>query len=552
MPISNSHGPSLPIVGSLRLLAREVSALAVVVWVSIMPAGISVAATLGLVTHWPGQADTAIGAPPETTLNARCVPEAEPTIASGVLSTSVFTGHMLQLGTHVNYGVWPENGNLDQANQNPIADLFGRSLLPGQNWRMGYPQVLYDPTGDPNGFARFIWVGAAEDGTTQPPRSWIMVGATGIGTGNIANCIYAFEVNEGMSTTFAAGAPHAGMTRDSLVLTADMYDFTTGTFGNFQYSKLWVVPKNRIYNIPHQICFPKPVPFQDWWSDGLKNPDGSYARGVVPAKSYDTGSSVTYLVSALPGGGNSLTLWTVDTQKLLLFPGFPGTGLPTQPYSPPPPATQAATQSVPSPPNINTGDAGLVNAVFQPSKGLWTVQTAACQWNSKLSCLKWYQLDPVAGTVLQDSFFGIRDEHVYAPAVAANHNGNAVFVFNNSSPNRYVSLDAVGRDAGDAPNTLQQNFEVRAGFDVYSRGAPASHSAADVDPTNDNQFWIVGAYASGNVGGQDATCPDGTTNHDWRTEVGQLSFTGTSPPPPTVGYYPIPTPAGRAVVPSAQ
>jgi hypothetical protein len=317
-----------------------------------------------------------------------------------------------------------------------------------------------------------------------------------------------------------------GMTKDALVLTADMFDFTNGQFGNFQYSKLWVLPKSRFYNTPHQICSPRPTPFQVWWSDGLKNPDGSYARSVVSAKSYDAGSSVTYLVGASPNGGNSLTLWTVDTQQLTLSPGFAGNSVTTLPYSAPPPATQAGTQSVPSPPQISTGDAGLVNAVYQPNSGLWTVHTTACPWNAALSCFKWYDIDPGSSIAIQDSFFGYNNASVFAPGVSVSRNA-AVFVYNSSSSTRFVDIDAVGRYAGDPTNSLGQSFLIKGGADVYARAGPAYHSSADVDPTNDNRFWVLAAYASGNASGQDATCPDGTTNHDWRTEVGQLTFTGT-------------------------
>jgi hypothetical protein len=423
----------------------------------------------------------------------------------------------------------------------------------GTNVAIGRPRLLYDPTGDPNGHPRFIGVGIANDQTTQPPKAWIVVAATAIGAGNIANCVYAFDPNQGSSTPFLLGTAWAGMTGDSVVLTANMYDSTN----KFQYARLWALPKTRIYNIPHQICFPTPNPFQISWPQSLQNADGSLAQSVVPAKSYDGNSSVTYLVSASPGGGNTLTLWKLDTHQLLLYPGYAGWAVPTAAsYSQAPPASQRGTSTP-----ILTGDASLANAIYQPASGLWTVHTTACPWDSTLSCFSWYQLDPVSvpAKLLQENAFGFTGEHVYAPAVAVNRNGNAAFVFNASSANRYASLFGVGRDAGDAQNTLQgdTNFLIKSGLDIYTRGSPALYSSADVDPTNDNRFWGLGAYASGNAGGQDATCPDHTVNHDWRTEVGQMSFTGPSsgpppPPPPTVGYYAIPTPAGRVVVPSMQ
>jgi len=524
--MSTSIVSSRRIVQSARLPVWKATACGLLAHLAliivVLAPSVAAAASLGLDASWPGQADTEIGMLPAPTQNALCVSDAYPTLAAGFLAgPAPFTGHMLHLATTDNYGVWPESGNLDEANQIPIQGFFG-GILPGANWSAGYPELLYDATGGQDGFSRFIMVASAIS-TTQPPRSWIMVGASAIGAGNIADCVYAFEVNEGTSTIYAAEAPHVGLTKDSLVLTADMFDFANGSIGNFKYAKLWVIPKSRVYNIPHQTCFPKPVPFEISWSQGLQNPDGSFARSVVPAKSYDTGSHSTYLVSASRKGGNSLTLWRVNTKKSLLFPGFAGQSLPTMPYSRPPPAPQARTQSVPSPPPIATGDARLVNAVYQPNSGLWTVHTTACPWNPGLSCFKWYEINPVSGAVMQDSVFGYNVDSVFAPAVAVSRNA-AVFAFNSSSPNHFVDVDFVGRYAGDPTNTLGQSFRLKQGIDVYTRGAPAAHSGADTDPDDDNRFWVVGAWASGNVGGQDATCPNRTVNHDWTTEVGNLSF----------------------------
>jgi hypothetical protein len=155
----------------------------------VLVPSVASAASLGLDASWPGQADTEIGMPSVPTLNALCVPDAYPTLAAGVLEApAYFTGPMLHLATPDNYGVWPESGNLDEANQIPFQGFFG-GILPGTNWSAGYPELLYDATGGQDGFSRFIMVASAIS-TTQPPRSWIIVGATAIGAGNIADCVF--------------------------------------------------------------------------------------------------------------------------------------------------------------------------------------------------------------------------------------------------------------------------------------------------------------------------------------------------------------------------
>jgi len=107
----------------------------------VLAPSVAAAASLGLDASWPGQADTEIGMLPAPTQNALCVSDAYPTLAAGFLAgPAPFTGHMLHLATTDNYGVWPESGNLDEANQIPI-----------------------------QGF---------------------LVGATAIGAGNIADCVF--------------------------------------------------------------------------------------------------------------------------------------------------------------------------------------------------------------------------------------------------------------------------------------------------------------------------------------------------------------------------
>jgi hypothetical protein len=317
------------------------------------------------------------------------------------------------------------------------------------------------------------------------------------------------------------------MSRDSLVITADMRAFDSNA--TWQYAKLWVFPKSGIYNAPLKSCPSGTGPYHYWWE--LKNPNGSLASAVVPAKSYGN-TSVTYLLAAYGNGGSALSLWTLDSQRLTLTVK----AVPTKPYTPPPPAPQSPTNLVPTPPLIATGDARLANAIYQPNSGLWTVHTTTCSWNKTLSCLKWYDIDPTAGKPIQDSFFGYTVDSVYAPAVAVSRNA-AVFVYNASSKNHFVDLDVVGRYAGDPANVLGQSYRVKAGVDVYTRGAAAAHSGADADPTNDNRLWIAGAWASGNAGGQNAGCPNHTVNHDWNagcpnhtvnhdwaTEIGNILF----------------------------
>lgn len=461
------------------------------------------AATLGIAATWLAQYDTSTGAPAYSTVPGICVGKADPTLAA--------SGSLLEIGTNSNYGRWPPTGRSDQSFPEALANFFGSGLIPSHSWGVGQAQLLYDQTA-----GRFVLAATVRDVAAK--RAWIAIGTTAHQEPRgITDCTVAVDANivaTGPQTSFWADGIRLGMTQDALVISADMRAFDAN--GTFQYAKLWAFPKSNIYNAALKYC-PSASGLYHFWS-GLKNPDGSVASTVIPAKSYGN-TSVTYLVAAHPNGGNTLSLWTLDSQRLTLSVR----AVTTRPYSPPPPASQKATSSVPAPPPISTGDARLVNAVYQPNSGLWTVHTTTCPWNKALSCFKWYDIDPVAEKPIQDNFFGYNIDSVYAPAVAVSRNA-AVFVYNASSKNHFVDVDVVGRYAGDATNVLGQSYRVQAGVDVYTRGAPAAHNGADADPTNDNRLWIVGAWASGSAGGQNAKCPNGTVNHDWITQIGNILF----------------------------
>jgi len=461
--------------------------------------GLAESQTLNLKASWPGQYDTAIGWYPHAGFPPVCAASADPGIA-------VTNGTVIRIGANFNYGTYYRNGT--SVFQDRLANFFGNGLLP-DNTDIGPPALLYD-----NDSNRLVMVDTARQVGTE--QAWITVGTTAVSPpyGGTTDCTFRIDANirpgAGPTNQYADHV-QVGMNADSILITADMYKFTNG---NFKYSKLWVFPKSAVYNVPLHSCpVFNPSPSYVAWDFTL--PDGSLASHVVPAKSYDPSSSVSYLLSAPVEGGNQLGLWTLDTASFNLK----GASVPVKPFSIAPLAAQKATSFVPSPPPILTGDSRLVNAVYQPNSGLWTVHTTTCPWNAKLSCFKWYEIDPNSGTPRQDSFFGYNDSSVFAPAVAVSRNA-AVFAFNSSSSSLFVNLETVGRYAGAPTNALGQSLLVKPGSDVYTRGTPAYHSGADTDPTNDNKFWVVGAYASG----PNTACPNGTPNYDWATEVGSLVF----------------------------
>jgi hypothetical protein len=118
---------------------------------------------------------------------------------------------------------------------------------------------------------------------------------------------------------------------------------------------------------------------------------------------------------------------------------------------------------------------------------------------------RWYEFDtgnwPDSGTVTLtqsgnvDAGSGI---HTYFPALAENGAGDVGMVVAQSASNQFVSVQVTGRKAGDPPGTMGELTQLKIGNRSGS-GRWGDYYGIEVDPTDDNTFWIVGQYQ--NAGG---------------------------------------------------
>jgi hypothetical protein len=450
--------------------------------------------SLVLINSLQGQADTTTGWTASPPVHA---PWAAATLAVG--------GGELRAAVNWNVGFYQEGAN-ESWFQERLADFFGNGLLP-PNFGIGAPQYSYDATG-----GRFVLVAGAN--LASQHQSWVTIGTTYLpqGTAGRSDCTFALDANvlPGGHSNFYVDVPQIGMTEEALVITGQMRSFADKSF---QYTKMWVIPKNSIYNVEYQSC-PASIQYTYWW--GLKNPDGTIVSSLAPANS--TGS-VTYLLNAhAPGstGANSLTEWRLDTSHPGSFTLTRMT-VPTAPYYTPPAAPQPGTSTL-----INTWNTDLSNVVYE-GNSLWTAQTTGCRFagdSTVRSCMRWYQIAPLTGTVLQQSTFGVTNGFVYTPWVVANATGNAVAVFNVSGATFPAGIYFAGRKATDASNSLPLFYILQGGQSCYARspnnavGGP--HSGGALDPNNSNLFWISAAYVSGSS----SNC----ASNDWSTKIASVSF----------------------------
>ena len=467
-------------------------------------------AALQLVSAYHGLIDTHEGSTWSGRANA---PFAAPSIARGTV------GDQLQLATEWNFGKLfsPASGTDHYGNFNDgLGDWVGGALPQDQGFNLGDPQLLHDL--DDRGFDRYLLVAAATSSSTHQSKIAIEANKY-LGDVDYGNtCVQQIDANylPGASpTNFYVDGLRIASTDNAIVMAGNMYGFDDD---QFKYSKVWVLLKSELYNGYQQDCPLVQHPYLNW---AATNPDGSMAASLVPAKSYVGGYVADVINAEASGSGtSSMMLWHVNTQYLDLGSvTFDGVVVNTNTYSDPPTASQAGSNV-----QINTWDSRVYSAVLQPG-ALWTVHTVGCigssDPNTLISCLDWLEIDPNSGAVLQEGLYGIDGAYMFAPAISADANGNAVLAFEASAGYAYVGMYFTGRQSSDTPNTLRDLQLLKDGEGCYERenlNTVGWYSAIDMDPRDGGQFYIDGAY----VTGHDPTCQ----NNDWATEYGVVSFSG--------------------------
>ena len=220
---------------------------------------------------------------------------------------------------------------------------------------------------------------------------------------------------------------------------------------------------------------------------GLKNPDGSTAFAIVPARQDSESNGVEYLINSYSSGGCKLTLWKLTRSKSLS-----NSTVNTQCYSPPPPAKQKGSATT-----INTGDNRLYQANFL--QGLLTLNTVGSydfgDGNGRVSIVEWFVLDARTGSVFRQGSFGQPGYWFFYPATIRNSAGHMLFVYDVSGTTIYPSIWYTNQ-------TVSSQQVLASGESSYGTSSPArwgDYSSAWLDPTttSPNAVWITAQYAKG-------------------------------------------------------
>ncbi len=251
---------------------------------------------------------------------------------------------------------------------------------------------------------------------------------------------------------------------------------------NFINNKGTVVSNELFYMSRTQMENCGKLNYTDW--TGLTNPDNSIAQAIVPAVQNASTSGIEYLVSAYPAGTCKLTLWTSDGTHLS------NTDIPTQCYSPPPPAPEKGSSAT-----INPDDSSLSHVSY--NNGLLTMATqSSYNWqdgNGKVGIVAWFILNPTSASVYKQGSFGTPGVWLLYPAVARNSAGNMLFVYNASGPTVDPSIWYVNQTFTNATALVRSTS-------YYQKTGEApwgDYQSAWLDNSgsNPNAVWITGTYA---------------------------------------------------------
>ncbi len=226
--------------------------------------------------------------------------------------------------------------------------------------------------------------------------------------------------------------------------------------------------------------------------------DGSNHFSLVPATMHgsSTGDPMWFVEESI--FANELRVVKM-TNILSGTPTFTDTDIPVAAYGPPPSATQKGGGRF-----MDTGDTRVLHAEWRSDR-LVAAQTVGLSGAARA---RWYELDTsgVSPALTQQGAIapgsGI---HTYYPSIAIAANGDLGMTFMQSSSAEFMSMYVTGREAGDAPGTMQTPVRAKAGLRTYaSFDCPSSgdvcragdFSGITADPDTTNTFCAANEYAT--------------------------------------------------------
>jgi len=265
-----------------------------------------------------------------------------------------------------------------------------------------------------------------------------------------------------------------GVDQDGIYVSANILSQSTGQ----------VVSNELFYASRTAMESCQKVTYTSW--QGLTNPDGTIAEAMTPAVQDSSISGVEYLVNSIPAGGCTLTLWSLTSSGNLS-----NNSIPTQCYSPPPPAPQKGSSGL-----IYTGvDCSLTEASLVI--GLLTVATPGTyDWgdgNGPVGIVEWFVINPGTASLSNQGAFGTPGYWLFYPSAITTANGHMLFVYSVSGSSIYPSVWYVNQSLkGTTALANGTSYFGTSGVSVWGYYQSAWPDASSI---NLNSVWITGEYA---------------------------------------------------------
>lgn len=340
------------------------------------------------------------------------------------------------------------------------------------------PKALYDQHNN-------RWVLLAVAVAQNPNRSAFLlsISATANPMGPWRNYTLNATLDGNTPTNNWADFPGLGVDNQAIYITANMFRFN----GNFQYSKIRVIPKAGPYS-------GGPAPYFDFVR--MQNLDRSLAFTIQPCHTFGA-PQTEYLVNSYFPSGNRLTLWSIRNSGTV--PVLTRATVNTGAYALPPNAEQRGGNQP-----LNTGDIRILHAVFRGGS-VWTALTTSRNWGTgaNKAAIHWFQINAAPGTLIQQGIYGATGLHYFYPAACPDNNGNVTFVFSRCGTNEFASVYFTGRRSTDPLGSLQASALLRAGVANYvgmdggGRNRWGDYCGIAADPVNGRMIWVYNKYAAG-------------------------------------------------------
>jgi hypothetical protein len=323
----------------------------------------------------------------------------------------------------------------------------------GQSGSLFDPKVVWDDFGK-----RFIFL--ADSGSSL----LVSVAQQTNGLGNYCN--YSFSTLSG----YFADYPQLGVDSNGIYFSANLY-------GSPFTNEVFYANRGQM-----ETCATANFAFYT----GLTNADGSGTSfAIVPAVEHTYPGNTEYMVNTNgPGGGCSVTLWWLNSDTSLF-----NFNVPTQCYSPPPPAAQHGSAGT-----LETLDNRLYEASFQ--NGLLSFDTAGSHdWgdgNGPVGIVVWFQINASSASLANQGAFGTPGYWLFFPAMQVNSIGHILFVYDSSGPTIYPSIWAISGCLCDT--TAVANGNSYYGTSGTSRWG--DFQSAWRDPRSPKLIWVTGQYGA--------------------------------------------------------